>query len=243
MKKFFLYIIMCLPLLVGCSEKSYFIEGTSSQFVLGGGTAYIRNSGLTVPGTGLWTLDSGHTPAIDSCQVVHGHFQMSGPLDDDLFVMLCMGDNSLFPFVLENGEININIARTSVQVNGTPLNDRLYQFLASRDSLMYALSDLPRSEALLMLDGYSPFDIQDYLFRKQTEYKNALEKLETEFVKDNYKNVLGQNWFLNLCSQAVGYYGRPVATPQIESLYRKAPKSFRNIPQIKDYMQRASRSY
>lgn len=224
MKKLF-YIILFSLFLVSCAEKSYFIDGNSSQFALNGGSmAYIRD------------FSSATIRSIDSCEVLHGHFQMSGPLDSVMFVSLFMGNDNFIPIVLENGDININIANTTVKIEGTPLNDRLYSFLESRDSLVYLLNDLPRSQAYLFLQGYSPFGIQRALFAKEAEYKKALEELETRFIKDNYDNVLGVSWFMELCYRNQDIYGIPILTPQLQQIYKDAPRRFRKNYKVSSFM-------
>lgn len=230
MKKFLLMSVLTL-LCVSCAEKSYFIDGNSTQFSLNGGMAYIREfSSVTTK------------QSIDSCEVLHGHFQMSGPLDSTMLVSLSMGDDAFIPVVLENGDISIDIANTSIKIAGTPLNEKLYAFLASRDSLVYLITDIPRSQAYLFMQGFSPFEIQDELFKKQSEYTNALDKLETEFIKDNYDNVLGVTWFMDLCRRTQMHYGIPVMTPQIKGIYDSAPKKFRKDYRVASYID-AIRSY
>ena len=224
MKKFFYILSFMLLLLSSCSESSYFIDGTSSMpNTPTSNMAYIKE------------YNQSFNTSIDSCLVVHGHFQMSGPLDSIMCVGLSMGDGTLIPIILENGDINVNIASSSIQVEGTPLNKDLYTFLSSRDSLIFLISDLPRSEAYLFYRGYSPLQIQNMLFRKQAQYQNALDKLEDQFIKDNYKNVLGITWFCHLMNEVHDYYGYPVITPRLRALYRKAPHSFRHHPHIAPY--------
>ena len=167
---------------------------------------------------------------------------MSGPLDSVMFVSLFMGNDNFIPIVLENGDININIANTTVKIEGTPLNDRLYSFLESRDSLVYLLNDLPRSQAYLFLQGYSPFGIQRALFAKEAEYKKALEDLETRFIKDNYDNVLGVSWFMELCYRSQDLYGFHILTPQLQQIYKDAPRRFRRNYKVSSFMN-AIRSY
>lgn len=229
MKKLF-YMILVLTFLASCAEKSYFIDGNSSQLSINGGMAYIREYSST------------KQRSIDSCEVLHGHFQMSGPIDSVMMVSLFMGNDNFIPIVLENGDININIANTTVKIEGTPLNDRLYSFLESRDSLVYLLNDLPRSHAYLFLQGCSPFEMQRILANKQSEYKNALEKLESKFIKDNYDNVLGVSWFMELCYRAQNLYGLPILTPQLQNIYNDAPKQFRQNNKIASFIE-TIRSY
>jgi hypothetical protein len=48
---------------------------------------------------------------------------------------LFMGDESIMPVVLEEGEITIKIDNASQSVGGTPLNDSLYKFIDKHNQL------------------------------------------------------------------------------------------------------------
>ena len=231
MQKTLFFIPVLMLFLAGCAEKSYFIDGSSNVFSPSGGMAYIRE------------FSASANRSIDSCEVVHGHFQMSGPIDSTVFASLYMGGNTYIPVVLETGDINVNIANTSVKIHGTPLNDKLYAFLAQRDSLVYLLSDLPRSQAYLFMQGLSPFEIQARLQQKQSEYINALDNLETQFIKDNYDNVLGTTWFMELCYRAqAANFGIPILLPGLKDIYEKAPKRFRKNYRVAAFIN-ATHSY
>lgn len=225
-----LFLLTVILFAVSCAEKSYFIDGNSNQLVVNGRMAYLRDITSTRPQT------------VDSCEILHGHFQMSGPLDSVIFTSLFLGDGSVIPVVLENGNININIDNTSVQVSGTPLNERLYSFLSERDSVLYLINELYHSRPYMLLQGMSLFEAERTIHLKQTELEKVLNELENSFVKDNYDNELGTFWFMEICRRNELNHGFPVITPQIKRLYDKAPKKFRHNHDVEQYI-KVSYSY
>lgn len=210
-------------LMVSCSDK-YSIQGTSSQNVLDGKIAYIKH------------MQDSTFVSIDSCKVVHGQFKMSGILDSIMCVSLFMGEDNCIPVVLEHGDITISFVNSSVKIEGTPLNNTLYTFLSTRDSLFMQLADLPYRESSMILEGHELTEIHRVLAQSEQELRRAIDKLETSFVKDNFDNVLGVTWFMQLCNDAHLHYGYPTTTPQIEEIYGIAPEDFRSHPNIVEYM-------
>lgn len=222
MKKL-IYALCALLAFASCAE-SYTITGTSSQIMFDGKMAYIKCS------------ENDGIKSLDSCEVVHGQFCMSGPIDSVMCVNFFMGDDNFIPMVLEPGSIKISIANSSVKIGGTKLNDRLYRFLNSRDSLMMQINELPNKESNMYLEGYN----EDYIFqqinRENAELCMALDKLETNFIVNNFDNILGVTWFMQLCNMAYHEYGYARTTPQIDEIYARSPKDFRKHPDVKAYM-------
>ena len=183
------------------------------------------------------TVENNVYQTIDSCEVLHGNFYMDGPLDSVRFVTLFMGDDSFIPFILEEGNIEIDIRNSQIHIGGTPLNDRLYVFFTSRDSLAMLRAELPKRESQMYLDGYTQDEIIDVLSGEQMKLNMALDKLETQFICDNFDNVLGVTWFLELCNRAYNTFGYATTTPQIDEIYGRAPDSFRSQSAIKTWME------
>ncbi|MBO7103610.1 MAG: DUF4369 domain-containing protein [Bacteroidaceae bacterium] len=224
--KSLLYSIVSLSCLLTACANQYSVRGTSADTILDGQMAYIK------------TLDNNVYKVLDSCEVLHGQFHMSGQLDSPLYVNIFMGENNFIPIVLEEGEVKIDIANSQIKIAGTPLNDKLYRFLTSRDSLAMLRAELPKRESQMYIDGYTQDEIIDELSAAEMEYGHAQDKLETQFIKDNYDNVLGTTWFIQLCNQAFNIFGHPTTTPQIDEIYFEAPESFKNNKDVKDYMRR-----
>jgi hypothetical protein len=188
-------------------------------------------------------MDRGHYQDVDSCEVIHGNFQMSGPLDSVMCVSIVMGENysaqgQPILVVLEQGNVKVNIDYQSVRAEGTPLNDVLYKFLASRDSLGMMLIDPALAQLEMMVDGYSNDAIHRRLQEVERSNKKVLDelgKLEMKFVEKNYDNVLGVTWFLQMCDEAL-VKQRKFTTPQIRKIYNRAPESFKRNPDIQRCM-------
>ena len=153
--RFYIVVVSSLVVLsyVSCADK-YVIEGTTSQYFQDGTVAYIKQFEV-----GSQDYDF---KAIDSCEVLHGKFDMTGALDSVMMVRLYMGTDN-FPMVLEPGKVTISIADNIVKIEGTELNERLYAFLTQRDSLKIMYDDLPKRESKMYLDGYTQQEIiQEY---------------------------------------------------------------------------------
>ena len=226
--RFYIVVISSLVVLacVSCADK-YVIEGTTSQYFQDGTVAYIKQFEV-----GSQNYDF---KAIDSCEVLHGKFNMTGALDSVMMVRLYMGTDN-FPMVLEPGKVTISIADNIVKIEGTELNERLYAFLTQRDSLKIMYDDLPKRESKMYLDGYTQQEIIQELGAEELRLQNEVDRLETRFVKDNYDNVLGVTWFLRLCYEARDYYGFVTTTPQIDEIYMQAPDSFKKNKLVLTYM-------
>lgn len=223
MKKI-LFLLLSLPMAISCSDK-YNIAGNTSNSILNGKMAYLKEIHDTTNKT------------IDSCEVVHGKFNMSGILDSIRCVTLYMDGNNVIPVVLEQGDITIDIVNASIRISGTPLNNSLYSYLNKRDSLVLILNDLPRRESHMILEGYSEDQIADEIRTSASSLTMQLDRLETNFITNNFDNVLGVTFFLQLCYDAKNRYGYPTTTPQIDEIYGRAPQSFRDNPEVARYIQ------
>lgn len=223
-------LLFFLVLLSSCAEK-YMIEGNASQFIMDGTVAYLKKYEVS-PKEMNFT-------AIDSCEVLHGKFDMTGNLDSVMMVCLYMGNDN-FPMVLEPGTVTISIANNIVKIEGTPLNNKLYAFLTKRDSLKILYDDLPNRESKMYIDGFSQEEIVHELGAEEIRLQTEVDKLETQFVKDNYDNPLGITWFMRLCYEAQAWYGFPTTTPQIDEIYFQAPESFKKNKLVSTYMNQIS---
>lgn len=228
---FFLFLGVLLAVACTTTDSQYSVIGTSSQANLEGNIAYMKR------------MDRGSYQDVDSCEVIHGNFQMSGPLDSVMCVSIFMGEtysnnNRPILLVLEQGDVKVNIDYASVRAEGTPLNDKLYRFLASRDSIGMLLTDPNLTQIGMMVDGYSAKTIQARMQQVQKDNQklyDALNELEANFVEDNYDNVLGVTWFLRMCEQSLFSFNEPT-NPFIKKLYKRAPESFKKNPNVQRMM-------
>ena len=213
---------MVILLFSSCSRK-YRIEGNSSIISLDGKVLYLKmlQNGMWVP--------------VDSAEVIHGCFKMKGPADSVRMVTLYMNNDALMPLVLESGKVKVSLAPGSLVAEGTPLNDKLYDFIARRNSLEHAIEELERKEARMVLDGADIDDIHDDLKEQGEKKIKEMEQFTRNFIVDNYENVLGPSVFLMMCS-TMPY---PLMTDQVEDIMRTAPLAFKENPLVKDFLNKA----
>ena len=72
---------------------------------------------------------------VDSAEVIHGLFQMQGEIDTTMIASLYMDDQSIMPLVMEKGNIDIRIENARIHVSGTPLNEKLYEFVGKKNAI------------------------------------------------------------------------------------------------------------
>lgn len=223
--------VIALTTFASCSEMSnvltekYTISGTSLQTIYGANMAFLKNSN--------------DDQTVDSCEIIHGKFTMNGNIDSVQCASLSLGQMSV-PVVLENGNITVNYANSSLVVSGTPLNDKLYQFLGSRDSLMMLVQELPAKESKMILNGVSADERYKLLGEEEADLRVKIQELDKDFISTNYDNVLGVVWFLYLCKQESMIFGFPTTSPMLEELYVKAPDGFKKSKDIAEFMKQVN---
>lgn len=208
-----------LMVLTSCTAK-YKINGESSLARLDGKKLFLK------------IFNDGQMTSVDSAEVVHGLFTMKGKLDSAVMVMLYMDDMSIMPLILEKGNINIRIDNANILANGTPLNDRLYEFFSKKNSLDERADELERREAQLIMDGANVDEIQHKLRQEEESLNEEINNLVKSFITANYENVLGPGIFVMFNNPY------PVMPPVMEEIFKDAPESFKNNYLVKDYLVR-----
>jgi len=221
MNKLF-YAIIVMAAFTSCAE-SYSVQGSSSISALDGSKLYLR------------TIKNNELKSIDSCEVVHGQFRFSGLLDTVRMANLFMDDESIMPIVLEKGEISIRIDNASQTVGGTPLNDKLYDFIDFHNQLDNQMSELSHKQSQMLLDGIDEDEIDQRLSMEAAIIAQREDSLVTNFIVENFDNVLGPGVFMMITSG----FRYPMLTPQIEDIMSKATMKFKNDPYVKDYYRTA----
>ena len=222
MNKIF-YAVVIIATLASCAE-SYSIQGSSSVSSLDGSKLYLK------------TIKDQELKNLDSCDVVHGKFRFAGLLDTVKMANLYMDEQSLMmPVVVEKGEIEIRIDNTSRTVSGSPLNDRLYQFIQRHDQLGNELNELSHKQSQMLLEGIDEEVINRQLSAEAARLAQQEDSLVTNFIVENFDNVLGPGVFMMMTSG----YQYPVLTPQIEDIMSKATKKFKEDDYVKSYYQTA----
>ena len=153
--------------------------------------------------------------SIDSCDVVHG---------------------SIMPIVVEKGEIEIKIDAASQRVSGTPLNEKLYDFITLHNQLNNEMNELSHKQSQMLLDGIDEEEINQQLTVEAAVIAQKEDSLVTNFIVENFDNVLGPGVFMMMTSG----YPYPVLTPQIEDIMSKASQKFKSDPYVSEYYRTAN---
>lgn len=217
-------LTLAIAALMASCAKSYNINGQSSVSQLDGSKLYLK------------AIKNNELKNIDSCDVVHGQFHFTGVLDTVRMANIFMDDESLMPIVLEEGEITVKLDNSTQSVGGTPLNDKLYQFIDKHKQLDNRMSELSHKQSQMMLEGIDELTINEQLNAEAEKIAAEEDQLVTTFISDNFDNVLGPGVFMMITSA----YQVPVLTPQIEQIMSKATDNFKNDPYVKEYYQVAS---
>ena len=222
MKKIF-FLPVALAILASCAS-SYNVEGTSSVSALDGNKLYLK------------AIKNNEFKNIDSCDVVHGEFHFTGLLDTVRMASLYMDDESIMPIVVEKGDIEIKLDVASQKVSGSPLNDKLYEFITLHTQLNNEINELSHKQSQMLLDGIDEETIDRQLSVEAATIAQREDSLVTNFIVENFDNVLGPGVFMIMTSN----YPYPVLTPQIEDIMSKATKNFKDDPYVKEYYQTAN---
>ena len=177
----------------------------------------------------------GEMKSIDSTRVVHGRFDFGGNMDSTMLANVFLGNLSLMPIVLEEGEVRLNISETQQTATGTPLNDTLSGFIQRKTQLDARMAELPHLESQMIMDGTDYDEIIYELSKQSKELSAENDQLITRFIRENYNNVLGPGIFMILTS-SLPY---PVLTPQIEEILTHATPYFLGHPYVKKYIKMA----
>ena len=218
-----IFSVISFLFLTSCASE-YKIQGNSSVSRLDGKMLFVK-----VP-------QGGSMMNVDSAEVVHGFFQMNGVIDSAMIASLYMDEQSIMPLVMEKGNIQIQIDNGRFVVSGTPLNDKLYDFVDKKNSLDDRHYEVERMESRLIMDGMSLNEVEKEITKEREKLMNELDELVKSFIQENYENVLGPGVFMMLCNA----FPYPVMTPLLEEIIGNAPESFKNHDLIREYIRVAS---
>lgn len=228
-----LYALISLVALASCAQ-SYNIQGTSNISSLDGRKLYLKK------------VNDGSLQSLDSCDVVHGQFAFQGTFDSVQVVSVYIGDMNFFPVVMEEGDIVMRLDNGQREVGGTPLNDKLNQFWTKFVQLSNRYMEIEHQGNAALLDGKDEYSVNREAMMKAMQVYHSGDTLFTNFVVNNFDNVLSSWGF----STRVAYDSDPGAFPiwlnqylymnassqlpsWIEYIMTKAPDNFKNDPQVK----------
>ena len=210
--------------LVSCKSQ-YLVKGSSSVDELEGKMLTLK------------VYVDGDMRSIDSTRVVHGRFNFGGSMDSTMLANVFLGDISLRPIVLEEGEVDLIIGETQQTATGTPLNDSLSGFIQRKTQLDAQMAELPRLESRMIMDGVDYDDIMYELGKQSKQLSIENDRLIVRFIRNNYNNVLGPGIFMILTSN-LPY---PILTPQIEEILTNATPYFLGHPYVREYIKEAKK--
>ncbi|MGN1376409.1 MAG: DUF4369 domain-containing protein [Prevotella sp.] len=221
MTRYFTALII-FAALTSCAG-SYNIEGSSNVPTLDGRMLFLK------------VLENNEIKSVDSCDILHGKFHFTGTIDTMRMATLFMDDNGIMPLVLEKGDIQIKIDNTQQKVSGTPLNDRLTEFLEEYNRIIGEMNELQHQQDRAIMDGKDMDKVNAVLAEKADKLAGREDKLITTFITDNMDNILGPFCFYMVTSA----YNVPQLSPWIDDIMSKATDTFKNDPYVKDYYQKA----
>lgn len=217
-----LFFALSAACLLSCN-KGYRIKGTSSISSIDGKTIAIK------------THNGEHWKVLDSCEVLHGQFRMNGNTDTAQITTLFLDGQPIMPLILEPGKIDITISNIKLKVEGTQLNDSLYNFITRKHKLDLRATELERMEAQMIINGHPAERIEQHIDSAFHALNNEMHELVCNFIAQNYSNALGLCGFAMLCNGLP----HPIITPLIQSVINDAPESFLSHPSIKEFLKAA----
>lgn len=222
MNKFYCLLLSTLLALVSCKSQ-YMVRGSSNVDDLEGKVLTLK------------VYVDGEMKSIDSTRVVHGRFDFGGSMDSTMLANVFLGDLSVMPIVLEEGEVRLSIGESQQTATGTPLNDTLSGFIQRKTQLDARMAELPHLQSQMIMDGTDYDEVMYELGKQSKELADENDQLITRFIRANYNNVLGPGIFMILTS-SLPY---PVLTPQLEEIITNAPPYFLGHPYVKEYIKKA----
>ena len=217
-------LLACVLTLIACKSQ-YMVKGSSNVDELEGKMLTLK------------VYVDGEMRSIDSTRVVHGRFSCGGSMDSTMLANVFMGNISLRPIVLEEGEVNLSIGETQQTATGTPLNDTLSGFIQRKTQLDAQMAELPHLESQMIMDGIDEDEILYELRKQSKQLTTENDRLIVHFIRNNYNNVLGPGIFMILTS-SLPY---PILTPQIEEIITNATPYFLGHPYVKKYIEEAEK--
>jgi len=217
-------VLFIASILLASCGKSFKIKGTSSIPTLDGKTVYIKMS------------KNDQMITIDSAQIVHGEFTMKGSVDSVGVASIYIDGESVAPIAIESGTMKLTISQSDINVKGTKLNDKLYEFVAKKNSIDDRAQDNQRLESQRILEGVDPQQAQEQMDEANAKLSDEMKGYLKSFIRQNYDNVLGPSVFLMVCSSTFQF---PMLTPELQELVDQAPDKFRNNPLIQEYVSNA----
>jgi peroxiredoxin len=183
MKKIIL-IITAAVILLSCNKDGYEVSGTAKGIENG------KKVFIEVPN------ETGMPVAIDTAVVEDGKFKFDGKLKEGIeFAYVKFEDNASLPIILENGNIEIEFVKDSVQnskIGGTKNNDYFQTFNDDSKSIMKKAIKFQNENQKVYMEAMQKQDLvalQD-LQNKMKVFQDEMNKKSLDFVKKNNDSYL-----------------------------------------------------
>lgn len=217
MKKLIL-LLSATVVLISCSKTKYTISGTATG-IENGKTIILESQDAA--GMGL--------VPIDTVKVENGKFEITGKSIEPSFHMLQVeGVQGKFPFILENGDITIEINKDSVnksKVSGTYNNDEFVKFNEELMAIQKGLMNFQKKNTPLMTEAQKTNDTVT-INKLMKEYSTLQESVNAQSKKkyDTYAETHPKSFISALIIQ--GMSNDPTIDVQkIEKMYASLEES------------------
>lgn len=219
MKKIIL-LLSATVFLISCSKTKYTISGTAKG-IENGKTIIME----TADASGMGMM------AVDTVKVENGKFEITGKATEPSFHTLQVeGVNGKFPFILENGDIEIIIDKDSInksKVSGTYNNDEFVKFNEELLKIQKGLIDFQKKNTPAMTQAQQANDTA-VINKLMSEYNKLQEGVNTESKKkyNGYAETHPKSFITALIIQ--GMTGDPsVDVKNIEKLFSGLDESLK----------------
>lgn len=175
MKKI-LITLLAATLFVSCQKEDYTISGEIKNHT---GTEYAF----------LEIQEANKPKTIDSIKIKDGKFSFKGKADSlDIAFIKIPALNCMFPFVLENGAIEVKINKDSIfnpKITGTDNNDDLQKFNDDVNKLNAKIYDFSKANQQIYIEATTKND--KVTIQRLSDEINKLQKSLIDFPKDYIK--------------------------------------------------------
>lgn len=204
MKKLLTIAVVAL-IFISCGSGKYKVTGNFPNDSFDGKTAYLT--------------DFDAQEVIDSVVVKKGAFIFEGEVENPLIARLIVSEGSKALFVLEGGDITIDIDKKLG--TGTELNDKYNAF---QDAELAIESQFKKNEEALATGKIA----KDKYAASNKELTSKLNKLYADTYNENKKNAVGYYAFLQ--------YTYEFTSTQFDSIMKDAPSALAEMKRVQTWI-------
>jgi thiol-disulfide isomerase/thioredoxin len=171
----------------------YKITGQVSSDSMEGKTVYLENI--------LWYMKQSSQKSLDSAVIHNKKFQFKGNTDSTYIVLLTVDGNPFTIFLIENGNISINIPDDMNQtiVSGTVLNDQLKSY---NDKMKPTKDKFQELMQYAQTQEKTP-ELQSEIQEKYESLTKELLQISVKFLDENPGSILSAYVLLSALSQDI----------------------------------------